>query len=86
MKIVTNGILQKEQKTVGIYVADKSDNSGIKKAADKGIIYTVEQTKGKIVQIADAKTVGAAGEKIQELLEEDYYIYDGVNRSEKKQK
>lgn len=74
------------KETVGIYVADKSDNSGIKKAADKGIIYTVEQTKGKIVQIADAKTVGAAGEKIQELLEEDYYIYDGVNRSEKKQK
>lgn len=74
------------KETVGIYVADKSDNSGIKKAADKGIIYTVEQTKGKIVQIADAKTVGAAGEKIQELLEEDYYIYDGVKRSEKKQK
>ena len=76
------------KETVGIYVANNTDNSGIKKAANKGIIYTVEKTKGKIVQKADAKTVGGAGEKVQNILsngdgndDKKFNIYNGVTKT-----
>ena len=68
---------QGAQTTTGIYSAGSNDGSGVTRASQLGTIYTEETTRGKVIQISDGKPVGTPGEKINALLRNDYYIYDG---------
>lgn len=67
-----------------VYTAKSDDDDGVKEASKANIIYIEETTKGSIVQIGDPKV-----EKtnfLNLLLEDEYYRYNGVNKSEEKEK
>lgn len=75
------------QKSVYPYTSGGGDNSGISKASAAEIIYLEETSKGRVVQIKDAKRKGRAGAQIKNLIDNyDYYKYDGTGRSKDKSK
>lgn len=66
------------------YTAKDGDSTGIVNASNAGIIYMKETYLGKIKQIGEPRI--EKNTKLKELVEKDYYIYDGVRKSDKPKK
>ena len=66
------------------YTAKDNDTEGVISASNAGIVYKEEKTLGSIKQIAEPKKI--KNNKLETLLKEEYYIYDGVERSDEKKK
>lgn len=67
------------------YTAEKTDAESVAQASEARMLYISEWAPGKIVQKYKPKTENT-GEYLDLLLGNEYYIYDGHGRSEKKKK